>query len=250
MAAGRVPGAAAARRGGTRRSGGRRPSCRRSRSTRRASPGRGRRRGDSSGSCTTRRSAASGRAAAPVEGWDRSLDIDRGRLDRGVRAEVGAEQPAVEGPVVLGVGGGVDPDPAAAAADVGAEGALLPRRRARPRWCSGRRRRRKRRRRFRVKALASSVARDREAVRPAELLIAAIPAGIESCRNPAVLEKTSTWARGLGLASGSLEQAIRPAAARPSRVATATAQAFALAEIRMARLWRAQTGAAGGRDRT
>ena len=51
-------------------------------------------------------------------------DVDGGLLDRGMRPEVGADEPAVEGPVVLGVGGGVDPDPAAAVADVGAEGAL------------------------------------------------------------------------------------------------------------------------------
>src|SRR6185312_17001935 len=63
----------------------------------------------------------------PPGGRMRTIDyVDGGRLDHGVRLEVGAEQPAVEGPLVLGVGGRVDPDPPAAMSYVGAEGALLP----------------------------------------------------------------------------------------------------------------------------
>jgi hypothetical protein len=88
-----------------------------------------------------------------------------------------------------------------------------------------------------VNAPASSVAATEKPFERPRLLIAAIPAGIESCLNPAVLEKTSTAARGLGFASGSLEQAIRPAAAKPSRIAEAVAR-MRLAEIRMARLSR------------
>ena len=79
--------------------------------------------------------------------------------------------------------------------------------------------------------------RPRSRSREPRLLIAAIPAGIESWLNPAVLEKTSTWALGLGFAAGSVEQAISPAAARPSRSAEA-ATIVRLAEIRKARLWR------------
>ena len=88
-----------------------------------------------------------------------------------------------------------------------------------------------------MKALALSVAAtEKPSARP-RLVRAAIPAGIESWRNPAGSEKTSTWAPGLGFASGSLEQAIRPAAAIPS---TAEPRAImTLAEIRMDRLWRA-----------
>jgi hypothetical protein len=96
----------------------------------------------------------------------------------------------------------------------------------------------KRRRRFVVKALASSVAATEKPFARPRLLIAATPAGIESCLNPAVLEKTSTWALGLGFATGSVEQAISPAAARTSRSAEEAA-IVRLAEIRMARFWRA-----------
>jgi hypothetical protein len=62
-----------------------------------------------------------GRGVGPVG------DVDDRRLDRRVLFEVGAEQPAVEGPVVLGVRRGVDADPAAAVADVALEGFLLAR---------------------------------------------------------------------------------------------------------------------------
>ena len=51
--------------------------------------------------------------------------LDGGPLDPGVALEVGPDQFAVERPVVLGVGGGVDADEAAAAADVLLEGVLL-----------------------------------------------------------------------------------------------------------------------------
>ena len=52
-------------------------------------------------------------------------DLDRRRLDRRVAVEVGADQAAVPGPVVLGVGRGVDAGVAAARADVVLERGLL-----------------------------------------------------------------------------------------------------------------------------
>ena len=104
------------------------------------------------------------------------------------------------------------------------------------------------RRRFGAKAPEFSVALTEKPFARPRLLIAAMPAGMESWRNPAVLEKTRTWARGLGFASGSLEQAIRPTAARPSR-ATAQARTVRLAEIRTDRLWRAYPHG-GRRDTT
>src|SRR6476620_6774173 len=52
-------------------------------------------------------------------------DVDGRLLDGGMREEVGAEQAAIERPVVLGVGGGMDPGPAASAADVALERILL-----------------------------------------------------------------------------------------------------------------------------
>jgi hypothetical protein len=96
----------------------------------------------------------------------------------------------------------------------------------------------KRLRRLAVKPLAFSVALTEKPFARPRLLIAAIPAGIESWRKPAVLEKTSTWARGFGFASGSSEQAISPAAARPSSAAAAVASVRPAA-IRMLGLCRA-----------
>src|SRR5215207_3329846 len=96
---------------------------------------------------------------------------------------------------------------------------------AKPRRCLG------------VKALAFLVVVTEKPFVLPRPLIAAMPAGIESWRNPEVLEKTSTFARGLGFASGSLEQAISPAAPKPSN--TAATASIALAGIRMTRLWRA-----------
>jgi hypothetical protein len=75
------------------------------------------------------------------------------------------------------------------------------------------------RNRLGVNALAFSVAETEKPFALPRPRIAAMPAGIESCRNPAVLEKTSTWARGLGFASGSLDLAIRLTVAIPTTAA-------------------------------
>lgn len=53
------------------------------------------------------------------------LDVDRRGLDRGMRLEVGAHETAVEGPVVLGVGGRVDARVTTSPLDVPLERALL-----------------------------------------------------------------------------------------------------------------------------
>src|SRR5215210_5802257 len=86
--------------------------------------------------------------------------------------------------------------------------------------------------RLRVNVDASSVALTEKPFARPRLRIDVMPAGIESWRNPAVLEKTSTRCRGSGFASGTLAQAIRPAAAIPNRAAPRPTAA--LAEVRIA----------------
>ena len=70
----------------------------------------------------------------------RVLDLHGGRLVGRVGGEVGADEIAVPGPVVLGVGRRVHAGVAAAGADVALERGLLRRRRARRRWWTATRR--------------------------------------------------------------------------------------------------------------
>jgi hypothetical protein len=65
-----------------------------------------------------------------------------------------------------------------------------------------------------VNALASSVASTVNPFWAPRLRIAVIPAGIESCRNPAVLENTSTLVRGA--ADAVCGNTASPAATEPS----------------------------------
>src|SRR5262249_56366866 len=58
-------------------------------------------------------------------GMVRVLDVDAGRLDRGMAREVRPEQPAVPRPVVLGVGRGMNSHEPATRPDVALEGSLL-----------------------------------------------------------------------------------------------------------------------------
>lgn len=51
--------------------------------------------------------------------------VDRGFLDVGVGFEIGTDEFSVEGPVVFGIGGGMDADKAPALFDVGFKGLFL-----------------------------------------------------------------------------------------------------------------------------
>ncbi len=108
----------------TRCADGRLPCCRPSTTTRRGWRARVPWRAGWCGSCTTRRC---GSRSAAARRWPRApvLHLDGGLLDGGVGGEVGADELAVEGPVVLGVGGGMHAGEAAARADVALEGGLL-----------------------------------------------------------------------------------------------------------------------------
>src|SRR5439155_18383797 len=53
------------------------------------------------------------------------LDMKSGRLDRRVISEIGADQPAIPRPSILGIAGRVNADKAAASADELLEGSLL-----------------------------------------------------------------------------------------------------------------------------
>lgn len=111
---------------GTRRSGGRPPSRRRCRSTRRRWPAPGPGHAGWRGSRTTRRCVPIA-AAASRPGRRPGGGQDGGPLDGRVAPEPGADQPAVPGPVVLGVGGPVHPDPAVPAVEISLQGGLLAR---------------------------------------------------------------------------------------------------------------------------
>ncbi len=77
------------------------------------------------GSCTTRRAGSSAPAAPAVDGCAGSSTFTAACLVGRVRVEVGADEVAVPGPVVLGVGRRVHARVAAAGADVALERGLL-----------------------------------------------------------------------------------------------------------------------------
>ena len=118
-------------------------------------------------------------------------DLDRRLLDGGVAGEVGADQPAVPGPAVLGVGRGVDARVAATLADVILERRLLGASSGSP-VVERKTTASYRARVSAVNTVEFSLQSTAIPSRPAARQIASRPAGIESCRKPVVSENTST----------------------------------------------------------
>jgi hypothetical protein len=139
------------------------------------------------------------RRQVPCRWVDGILDTDRCGLDFGVACEIGADEPTIPGPLILGVAGRVDPDEPAASSDVALEGSLLGRSKA-AFWVSSRRSPVVLRNTTTLRPASSvSVKRDASSVLSTakpwsapSALMAAIPCGIESWRKPVVFEKTRT----------------------------------------------------------